>query len=251
MSNVVFDFSGKVALITGAAGGIGSVLADQLYAAGAHLVLADINLAGVEAKAAELTGGKGRAIAVEVNSSEQASIEALVERVREEFGVLDFLVPAAGIYPTAHLADMPFADWRKVMAINLDGVFLLTQGLLPLMPEGGSIVNLASVAGHRGSLGHAHYSVSKAGIIALTRNFALELGERGIRVNAVSPGIIATSMTESIRAEKGDLLLAQTPLHRNGEPGETASVIAFLLSDAASFVHGEVIHINGGLFMAG
>ena len=251
MSNTTFDFTGKVALITGAAGGIGGVLAKQLHAAGAHLVLADINLAGVEARAAELTGGAGRTVAVEVNSSDEASIAALVQRVQQEFGQLDFLVPAAGIYPTAYLADMPFEEWRKVMSINLDGIFLLTQHLLPLMGEGGAIVNLASVAGHRGSLSHAHYSVSKAGIIALTRNLALEIGARGIRVNAVSPGIIVTTMTESIRAEKGDALLAQTPLGRNGEPEETASVIAFLLSDAASFVHGEVIHVNGGLFMAG
>mgnify|MGYP000884874909 FL=1 len=250
MGNVTFDFSGKVALITGAAGGIGGVLADLLHESGADLVLADINLAGVEAKAAELSGS-GRTRAVEENSSEPASIDALVERVRSEFGKLDFLVPAAGIYPTAMIADMSFDDWRKVMSINLDGIFLLTQRLIPLMGEGSSIVNLASVAGHRGSLSHAHYSVAKAGIIAFTRNLALEFGSRGIRANAVSPGIILTTMTESIRAEKGDALLAQTPLGRNGEPEETASVIAFLLSDAASFVHGEVIHINGGLFMAG
>lgn len=251
MTDVTFDFTGRVALITGAAGGIGGVLAEMLQASGADLVLADINLAGVEAKAAELSGGAGRVVPVQLNSSDPASIAALVERVEREFGKLDFLVPAAGIYPTALLEDMPFEDWRKVLSINLDGVFLLTQSLLPLMDEGGAIVNLASVAGHRGSLSHAHYSVSKAGIIALTRNFALEIGKRGIRVNAVSPGIIMTSMTDSIRAEKGDLLIAQTPLVRNGEPSETASVIAFLLSEAASFVHGEVVHVNGGLFMAG
>lgn len=250
MPNYSYDFSGRVALVTGAAGGIGGLLVEQLYDAGADVILADINIAGAEAKAATLSG-KGRAIAVEVNASDPASIDALVEVVRSEFGKLDYLVPSAGIYPTAMLEDMAFEDWRLVMSINLDGVFLLTQKLLPLMGDGGSIVNLASVAGHRGSLSHAHYSVSKAGIIALTRNFALEVGKRGIRVNAVSPGIIATTMTEGLRAEKGDLLLAQTPLGRNGEPEETASVITFLLSEAASFVHGEIIHINGGLFMAG
>ncbi|SJN09710.1 3-oxoacyl-[acyl-carrier protein] reductase [Leucobacter sp. 7(1)] len=248
--NTTFDFTGKVALITGAAGGIGGVLADLLHASGADLILADIDLAGVTAKAAELTG-PGRSIAVQVDSSDPESIDSLIERVRSEFGELDFLVPSAGIYPTAMLADMTFAQWRQVMSINLDGIFLLTQRMIPIMRSGGSIVNLASVAGHRGSLSHAHYSVAKAGIIALTRNLALEFGSRGIRANAVSPGIIETSMTEGIRAQKGDVLLAQTPLGRNGAPEETASVIAFLLSDAASFVHGEVIHVNGGLFMAG
>lgn len=133
--NTTFDFTGKVALITGAAGGIGGVLADLLHASGADLILADIDLAGVTAKAAELTG-PGRSIAVQVDSSDPESIDSLIERVRSEFGELDFLVPSAGIYPTAMLADMTFAQWRQVMSINLDGIFLLTQRMIPIMRSG-------------------------------------------------------------------------------------------------------------------
>lgn len=251
MSQVRFDFRGKVALVTGAAGGIGGALVDLLAQAGADVVLADLDADAVESRAAELRDAGWRAMGVGVNAADTESIDAMVALVEERLGRVDLLVPSAGIYPQAMLADMPDAAWRTVLSINLDGVYFLTKRLLPLMPSGSAIVNLSSLAGHRGSLGHGHYSVSKAGVIALTRNLALELGPRGIRVNSVSPGIIATQMTEGIRAEQGDRLIAQTPLGRDGTPDETASVIAFLLSDAASYVHGEIVHVNGGIFMAG
>ena len=252
MSDTTLDFTDRVAVITGAAGGIGGALADLLARSGAHLVLADLDEAAVRARATSLSGQyPGRAIGVQLNAADAASIDELIELARREFGRIDFLVPSAGIYPESLVADTDDELWRRVQSINLDGVFMLIKRAIPLMPAGSAIVNLTSVAGHRGSMGHAHYAASKGGLIAFTRTLALELGQQGIRVNAVSPGIIDTAMTASARAAKGDEWIAATPLRRDGTPEEISATIAFLLSNAASFVHGEVLHVNGGLFMAG
>lgn len=251
MSGTTFDFNEQVAVITGAAGGIGGALAELLVRAGATVILADLDKASVIAKAEALGGLAGRAIGLELNAADAASIDQLISYTRNEFGRIDLLVPSAGIYPESMVADTSDEQWRLVQSINLDGVFMLIKRAIPLMPAGSAIVNLTSVAGHRGSFGHAHYSASKGGLIAFTRSLALELGPQGIRVNAVSPGIIDTAMTADARAAKGDEWIAATPLRRDGTPEEIATTIAFLLSDAASFVHGEVVHVNGGLFMAG
>ena len=251
MGSISFDFTGRVAVITGAAGGIGGALAELLAGAGADVVLADLDERAVVAKAEALAATGRSAVGIRLDGGDAASIDALVEEVRERFGRIDLLVPSAGVYPTALVADTSDDQWRLVQRINLDGVFMLTKRALPLMGDGAAIVNLTSVAGHRGSYGHAHYAASKGGLIAFTRTLALELGPRGIRVNAVSPGIIDTGMTAEARATKGAEWIAATPLGRDGTADETAAVIAFLLSDAASFVHGEVVHVNGGLFMAG
>lgn len=251
MSGATFDFSDRVAVITGAAGGIGGALAELLARSGASVVLADLDETAVSARAAALAGLPGRAIGVGLDAADPESIDGLVDVVRERFGRIDLLVPSAGVYPESLVAETSDEQWRSVQRINLDGVFMLIKRAIPLMRSGASIVNLTSVAGHRGSYGHAHYAVSKGGLIAFTRTLALELGPQGVRVNAVSPGIIDTAMTADARAAKGDEWIAATPLRRDGTPEEIASTIAFLLSDAASFVHGEVVHVNGGLFMAG
>lgn len=251
MSDTTFDFRGKTAIITGAAGGIGSALAELMVQSGANVVLADLNEEAASATAAALSGLPGRAVGAQLNAADAASIEHLLDFTQREFGQLDYLIPSAGIYPASLIADTSDEQWRLVQSINLDGVFMLTKRALPLMAAGAAIVNLTSVAGHRGSYGHGHYAASKGALIAFTRTLALEVGPRGIRVNAVSPGIIDTAMTADARAEKGGEWIAATPLRRDGAPGEIATTIAFLLSDAASFVHGEVIHVNGGLFMAG
>lgn len=244
MSDITWNFTDRVAVITGAAGGIGGALAELLARAGASVVLADLDEAAVVAKA-DLLGQEGwQAIGVQLNAADVASIESLIAQVKERYGRIDFLVSSAGIYPESLVADMPDEQWRLVQSINLDGVFLLTKRAIPLMSAGAAIVNLTSMAGHRGSQAHAHYAASKGGVIAFTRTLALELGAQGIRVNGVSPGIIDTAMTAEAR-------VASTPLGRDGTALETANVIAFLLSDAASFVHGEIVHVNGGLFMAG
>ena len=246
----MLDFAGKVLLLTGAAGGIAKEVASQFYAAGASLVLCDLDEGGVQAFADALDPEGERIAVVKMDASHPADLDRAVATATTRFGGIDFLVPAAGIYPERLVKDMSDEEWRRVISINLDGVFYLVRRALPAMREGGSIVNLTSVAGHRGSFSHAHYSASKGGLIAFTRSLALELGPK-LRVNAVSPGIIETPMTSQLLQQKGDQLLANTPLKRHGKPGEIASVIAFLCSGMASYVHGEVIHVNGGLFMAG
>lgn len=251
MSDITFDFHGKVAIVTGAAGGIGSTLSELLVRAGATVILADLDEAAVGATAARLSGLGGRAVGMQLNAADAASIDKLIAYASAEYGRIDFLVPSAGIYPESLIAETSDELWRAVQTLNLEGVFLLIKRALPLMSAGSAIVNLTSVAGHRGSLGHAHYAASKGGLIAFTRTLALEVGPQGIRANAVSPGIIDTAMTAAARAEQGEAWIAATPLRRDGTPQEIAATIAFLLSDAASFIHGEVVHVNGGLFMAG
>ena len=144
---------------------------------------------------------------------------------------------------------MTDAQWRQTLAVSLDGVFHACRAAMPLLRDGGSIVNIASMAGHRGSVRHAHYAACKAAVLGFTRSLVHELSPRGVRANCVSPGIIATPMTEAVMAQNGPTLIANTPMRRFGTPEEVASVIAFLASPAAAFVTGETIHINGGLYM--
>jgi 3-oxoacyl-[acyl-carrier protein] reductase len=245
-----FDFTGRTLLLTGAVGGIGREIAKLFHAAGANLVLADLNGQALEVLAAEL-GQEGAKVTYRpTDTSSPTDIEATVEFAAETFGAIDFVVPAAGIYPERDIEDMSDEEWRRVQAVNLDGVFYLLKRVVPKLAKDAAIVNFASIAGHRGSRSHAHYAASKAGVIALTRSLAMELGTRA-RVNAVSPGTIETPMTIDLIRDRGDAMLTSTPLGRNGRPGEVASVVAFLCSDAASFITGETLHINGGLFMAG
>lgn len=251
MSNCTWKFEGKIALITGAAGGIGVVLAELLANSGASVVLADLDQDAIDESAKRLRAQGYEAFAIQVDVADANSLDALIAQVRGRYGKIDFLVPSAGIYPESSVAEMPDDQWRLVQSINLEGVFLLIKRAIPLMSAGSAIVNLTSVAGHRGSQNHGHYAASKGGLIALTRTLALELGPQQIRVNAVSPGIIDTAMTAEARASHGEQWVAATPLGRDGTAQEVADVIAFLLSDAANFVHGEVVHANGGLFMAG
>lgn len=247
---VTFDFTGRRVIITGAAGGIGRELAKLFRQAGADLALADLSVDALDAAVSALPQGSGTVLTVPYNGADPESAQHLVDVVTERFGGIDVLVPAAGIYPRRAVAEMSDEEWRQVMSINLDGVFTLVRRALPSLGDRAAIVLFASVAGHRGSRLHAHYAASKAGIIALTRSLALELGPE-VRVNAVSPGTIMTPMVGDLVKDRGEAMLRDTPLRRNGEPMEVARAVAFLASDAASFITGETLHVNGGLFMAG
>lgn len=249
MTRIVFNFMGKTALITGASGGIGREVARVFHNAGASLVLMDLH----EGPLLELTADLGDAHRVVVaagDASNPAGIAAALELARTQFGGLDFVIPVAGIYPESPVIDTTDDEWRRVMSVNLDGVFQLLRAAIPVVRQGGAVVNFASVAGHRGSKNHGHYAASKAGVIALTRSLAHEVGPK-IRVNAISPGTIETPMVTDLVKARGAEMLAETPLGRHGKPEEVAAVAAFLCSDAASFITGETIHVNGGLFMAG
>jgi 3-oxoacyl-[acyl-carrier protein] reductase len=249
MSSMDFDFTGKVALITGASGGIGKEVARMFHNAGAHLVLMDLHEVPLQELAQEL-GAAQRICPVAGDASNPAQISTALELARTRFGGLDFVIPVAGIYPESPTIEISDDQWRQVMSVNLDGVFQLLRAAIPMMRTGGAVVNFASVAGHRGSKNHSHYAASKAGVIALTRSLAHEVGP-GIRVNAISPGIIETSMVTDLVKARGADMLAGTPLGRYGKPEEVAAVAAFLCSGASSYITGETIHVNGGLFMAG
>ena len=245
------NFSGKVLLLSGAAGGIGIEIASQFYAAGANLVLGDLDYTELNSFATSLDPDGERVTVSVLDTTKAADVARIVELAQKKFGAIDFLVPAAGVYSAGRLIQkITDEEWHRVMSVNIDGVFYLVRSALPLMRDGGSIVNIASVVAHRGSHSHAHYSASKGALVAFTRSLALEVSPR-LRVNAVSPGTIKTKMTEDLLREEEEWLLERTPLRRIGSPREVASVVAFLCSDMASYVHGEVIHVNGGFFMAG
>jgi len=243
-------FNRRVAVVTGAAGGIGQAVCRRLHGAGARIVAADLDADAAAAFAAELdpTGETAASFTHDVRESAQA--DALMAFAVERFGSLDMLVTAAGLFPPAPLAEIDDEAWRNVLAINLDGVLYCSRAAAPLMGEGGAMVNIASVAGHKGAMLHTHYASAKAGVLGLTRSLAAELAPRGIRVNAVSPGLIDTTMIEPVMARRGNFILEATPMGRIGTPDEVAGPICFLLSDLASFITGESLHINGGFYIS-
>ena len=246
----MYNFKNRTLVLTGAAGGIGREVARQFYEAGANLVLADKDIAGLDAFIQTLFPDAGRIVTMEMDSSSPEDCDRLVDLASKHFDGIDFLVPGAAIYKSDPIREMTDDQWRQTMSINLDGVFFLIKRSIPLLRENSAIVNISSMAGHRGSFYNAHYSSTKGALISLTRSLSRELGP-ATRVNAVSPGMIDTPMARDLIRDRGQAALDQTPLKRVGQPGEIASVIAFLCSDGASFITGEVINANGGLHMAG
>jgi 3-oxoacyl-[acyl-carrier protein] reductase len=234
-------------LITGAAGGIGHAVAKKMAALGAELAICDVNLEAVEAVRKEI-GATGSVNAYRTDVADAQSCKQTVANVAQRYGKIDHLVHCAGIYPEKLVADMTEDDWGRLMSINLNGTFHMCQAVIPYLAENSSIVNLASMAGHRGSHSHAHYSASKGAVTSLSKSLALELAPK-TRVNIVSPGIIDTPMASSLMQQKGKALIEATPLKRFGSADEVANVILFLCSELASFVNGETIHVNGGLYI--
>ncbi|MEV6228559.1 SDR family NAD(P)-dependent oxidoreductase [Saccharopolyspora shandongensis] len=243
------DFQGKTLVLSGAGGSIAREIARQFFDAGANLVLGDLDGEALRELAATLDPTGARTATFVLDAASSAANDEFVRFAVERFGGIDHLVPAAGIYPEQPVAEMTDEQWHRVVSINLDGVFFLVRAALPHLNRGGSIVPIASVAGHRGSARHAHYAATKGALLSFSRSLAWELGDRA-RINVVSPGIIETPMTNDLVAAKGGDLIAATPMGRLGKPGEVASVVAFLCGSAAAFVQGEVIHVNGGLHMA-
>jgi 3-oxoacyl-[acyl-carrier protein] reductase len=246
-----FDFSERVLLLTGANGGIGRAVVREFAAAGARIVMADIDDQGATAFARSIDPAAGSIAVARLDASSAADVDRAIALCRGQFGRLDFLVTAAAIYEDQLFESMTDEQWRRTMAANLDSVFYACRRAAAAMADGGSIVNLASEAAHvGGSRSHSHYGVSKAGVLALTRSIARELAPR-LRVNAVSPGTIDTPMVARFLAEHGPGYVESIPMRRLGQPRDVAQAIAFLCSDAASYITGTTIHVNGGTYVGG
>lgn len=248
------DLNGKVALVTGGSRGIGAAIALKLASLGADLV---INYVGEseEATAAEVekeVKAKGsKALAIEADVTDEVQVKSMVEEVMEKWEKVDVLVNNAGITRDALALRMKSSDWNSVIQVNLTGAFYCAQAVLKSMMKArsGSIVNIASIVGLRGNAGQANYAASKAGLIALTKSLAKEVGPRGIRVNAVAPGFIETPMTKHLSGEVRERAREMIPLGRFGQPAEVAAVVAFLASDEASYVNGAIVSVDGGLIL--
>lgn len=245
----MFTFDGKILLLTGANGGITRAIARTFFDLGASMVLTDLDGPGVQRFAREVDPGGKRIVTMKVDVTKSEECDASLRLCKEKFGKLDFLVNGAGLYLDQLVATMTDAQWRQTIGVNLDGVFYTCRAAIPLLAEGGAIVNIASMAGHRGSFQHTHYAAAKGAVLTFSRSLARELAPR-VRVNAVSPGLIDTPLIQPLLKVGGPALIEQTPLKRLGRPEEVARVIAFLCSDWASFVTAETVHINGGLHVA-
>jgi len=241
----------KVALVTGAARGIGQAIALQLAADGADLALCDVKTEWLDDTAAKVKALGRRAETYAMDVADGTAVTAAVAQVSSDFGQIDVLVNNAGITRDTLLIRMTEEDWDAVLDINLKGSFLVTKAVAKFMMKKrtGTIVNIASVVGIMGNAGQANYTASKAGLIALTKTAAKELGSRNIRVNAVAPGFIRTAMTEQLSEQAKDAMLRLVPLGRPGEPEDVAKTVAFLASDNSAYINGQVLTVCGGMVM--
>jgi 3-oxoacyl-[acyl-carrier protein] reductase len=244
-------FEGRVAIVTGASQGIGEVIARDLAAEGAAVVLTDVQGDKLEAVARSIVEAGGRAEAHVVDVGDGAAVERTVAAVAAAHGRIDHLVNNAGITRDGLLMRMKEEDWDAVLRVNLKGTFNFSKAVLRTMVAAryGRIVNIASVAGLMGNAGQTNYSASKAGVVAFARSLAREVGGRGITVNAVAPGFIATAMTDALPEEVRKAYLEIIPLKKFGLPKDVSSAVKFLLSDDAAYITGQVISVNGGMYM--
>lgn len=241
--------AGKTAIVTGAASGIGLACSRALAGEGARVALADVDAAGVARAAAQIGG---ESIGIQVDVSDPESVAAMVEATVERFGRLDVLVTCAGIFHATPFDRITPEEWDRIQAVNLKGTFLTCQAALRVMvpQRSGRIVTIASLGAQTGGLAAgASYAASKGGVVALTKSIARFAGPHGVVANAVNPGVIDTPMIASWPPEVKERVLAATPLGRAGTVDEVAAMVVVLASDAASFVHGSHVDVNGGLLM--
>lgn len=243
---------GKTALITGAARGIGKAIAIKFAQEGANIAFTDLNRdENMEATEKEIADLGVKAKGYASNAADFAQTEEVVAKVKEDFGSIDILVNNAGITKDGLMMRMTEAQWDAVIAVNLKSAFNFIHAVLPIMmrQRHGSIINMASVVGVHGNAGQANYAASKAGLIALAKSIAQEVGSRGIRANAIAPGFIETAMTAALPEEVRKEWANKIPLRRAGQVSDIANVATFLASDLSSYVSGQVIQVDGGMNM--
>jgi len=243
------SLEGKVAVITGAARGIGRAIAEALAAAGCKVVISDIQ--GAEEAAQEIQARGAETLGLSVDVTQAESVEQMLKSTLEHFGRLDILVNNAGITRDGLLMRMKEADWDLVLSVNLKGAFLCCKAACRALMKSpsGRIINIASIVGQIGNAGQANYSASKAGLIGLTKTLAKEFASRNVTVNAIAPGFIQTAMTDQMPEKAREQLLGSIPLGRMGQPDDVAAAVAFLASEEAAYITGHVLNVDGGLAM--
>ena len=244
----MLDLSGKVALVTGASGGIGKAIAKGLHAQGVHVVISGTNMQALEDLAAELKDGT---TVMSCNLQDDAEVEALIENVHKLHDKLDILVCNAGVTKDNLSLRMSVEDFDTVMRINLRSTFILNKAAIRKMikQRAGRIINISSIVGFTGNAGQANYTAAKAGMVAMSKSFALEVASRGVTVNCIAPGFINTAMTEKLSPEIKNELIKKIPCGKYGSPEDIANGIIFLASDEAGYITGQTLHINGGMAM--
>src|SRR3954470_13703443 len=245
----MIDLSNRVAIVTGASRGIGQAIAEQMARQGAMVIAAGRG-ENARAVAEEIQGNGGRAEAVALDVTDAGSVERVVASVLERHARIDVLVNNAGITLDQLLLRMKREDWDAVLATNLTAAFALTQAVLKPMirQRAGRIIGISSVVGQSGNAGQANYAASKAGLIGFVKSIAQEVASRGITANVVAPGLIETEMTHAITGEARDDWASKIPLRRLGIPADVAAAVCFLASDEASYITGQVLAVNGGMY---
>ncbi|WP_201716865.1 3-oxoacyl-ACP reductase FabG [Rossellomorea arthrocnemi] len=243
---------GKVALITGAANGIGYAASETFVKEGCHVALVDFNQEAGDKKARMLNDlGKGKAVFFQGDVADRSSVDSFVKGVKEQFGKIDILINNAGITRDGMVHKLSSEDFQKVLDVNLTGVFNCTQAVLPHLIENGKgkIINTSSVSGVYGNVGQTNYAATKAAVVGMTKTWAKELGRKGITVNAVAPGFTETNMVAAVPEKVIDQMKAMIPLGRLGRPEDIAKAYLYLASDDSDYVNGTVLHVDGGIMM--
>jgi 3-oxoacyl-[acyl-carrier protein] reductase len=245
------ELNNKTAIVTGSAQGIGKAIALALAKQGANVVVSDVNLEEAQKTAAEVAALGVKSLAIKCNVADAAEVDALVKQAQGAFPTIDILVNNAGVTRDNLMMRMDEKDWDLVLDVNLKGAFLMTKAVTRIMMKqrSGRIVNMASVIGVMGNAGQSNYAASKGGLIAFTKSTAKEFSSRNVTCNAVAPGFIETAMTAKLTDEVKQNYQKGIPLGRMGSPEDVAGAVLFLVSDAASYVTGQVIHVDGGLVM--
>ncbi|MDZ8120106.1 3-oxoacyl-[acyl-carrier-protein] reductase [Pontiella agarivorans] len=247
----MFDLTGKVAVVTGSARGLGQAIALKMAEAGADVAVCDLNAEWCEETVGKVKALGREAAAYGVNVAEADSVTACIKSIEKDFGKIDVLVNNAGITKDGLLMRMSEEDWDAVLDVNLKGVFLCTKAAMRGMMKqrSGTIVNIASVIGLMGNAGQANYAASKGGVISFSKTVAKELASRGVRCNAIAPGFIRSAMTDKLDEEIQNKMKELIPLGRFGDPEDVANVALFLASDASAYVTGQVLSTCGGMVM--